>query len=130
MSELAIVEDGGMIVRDGVIVAAGPSDEIERELPDDVEIVDAKGRIVLPGFVDAHAHPVFGGNRVDEFEMRAGARPTKRSPLEVAEFVRPCAKHAPRVKTSCSRRRKKRADWFLRCGTTTMEAKSGYWLVA
>ncbi len=29
------------------------------------------GRVVLPGFVDAHAHPVFGGNRVDEFELRA-----------------------------------------------------------
>ena len=60
-----------MIVRDGVIAAAGSSDEIERELPNDVEVVDARGRIVLPGFVDAHAHPVFGGNRVDEFEMRA-----------------------------------------------------------
>ena len=51
--------------------AIGRSDEIERHLPNDVEVVDAKGRVVLPGFVDAHAHPVFGGNRVDEFELRA-----------------------------------------------------------
>ena len=60
-----------MLVVDGVIAAVGASDEIARQLPNDVEVVEARGRVVLPGFVDAHAHPVFGGNRVDEFEMRA-----------------------------------------------------------
>jgi len=71
LSDLAIIEDGGMLVRDGVIARVGNSAEIERELPNDCEIIESRGRIVLPGFVDAHAHPVFGGNRVDEFEMRA-----------------------------------------------------------
>ena len=71
LSDLAMIEDGGMLVRDGVIVAAGSSEEIARDLPNDIEVIDARGRVVLPGFVDAHAHPVFGGNRVDEFELRS-----------------------------------------------------------
>ena len=74
LGDLAIIPDGGMLVRDGEIVATGPSDEIEKQMPGDAEVVDATGRVVLPGFVDAHAHPVFGGNRVDEFEMRAQRR--------------------------------------------------------
>src|SRR5690349_9900345 len=71
LSELAIIPDGGIWVRDGMIAAVGPSDEIARQLPNDIEVIDAAGRVVVPGFVDAHAHPVFGGDRVDEFEMRA-----------------------------------------------------------
>jgi imidazolonepropionase len=72
LSDLGIIADGGLLVRDDIVVQTGTSDEIERAAPADAEIVDAAGRVVLPGFVDAHAHPVFAGNRVDEFEMRAG----------------------------------------------------------
>src|ERR1017187_4270253 len=70
MAELAIIADGALHVRAGRIVAAGPSAEIERALSAGTEIVDAGGRIVLPGFVDAHTHPVFAGNRAAEFERR------------------------------------------------------------
>jgi imidazolonepropionase len=70
MSELAIVHNGGMLVHDGVIAAIGSSAEIEK-ITDQSEIIDAGGRVVLPGFVDAHAHPVFAGNRLDDFERRA-----------------------------------------------------------
>jgi hypothetical protein len=71
LGDLAIIERGGMLIQDGVIAVVGRSEEIEQRLPNDAEVVNAQGRAVLPGFVDAHAHPVFGGNRVDEFEMRA-----------------------------------------------------------
>ena len=70
LSELAIIPDGGMLIRDGVIVATGPSAEIEKQARG-AEILDAGGRLVLPGFVDAHTHLVFGGNRLDDFERRA-----------------------------------------------------------
>jgi len=70
MSKLAIIPNGGMLIRDGKIDIVGASDEIEKKAGD-VEIVDAGGRVVLPGFVDAHAHPVFAGNRLDDFERRA-----------------------------------------------------------
>src|SRR6266404_484581 len=71
MRNLGIVSDGAMLIKDGQIVQTGPSDEIQKILPAQTQIVDAVGKVVLPGFVDAHAHPVFAGNRVDEFEMQA-----------------------------------------------------------
>src|ERR1017187_3000305 len=63
MRELAVIPDGALAARDGRILKVGTRAEIERELSSDAEIVDAGGRIVLPGFVDAHTHPVFAGNR-------------------------------------------------------------------
>ena len=70
LSEIGIIRDGGMLIRDGKIDMIGPSDEIEKE-SGGAEIVDAGGRVVLPGFVDAHTHLVFAGNRLDDFERRA-----------------------------------------------------------
>src|SRR5207253_3105201 len=70
MSELAIIHDGGMLIRDGKIDILGPSDEIEKNARGS-GIVDARGRVVLPGFIDAHTHLVFAGNRLDDFERRA-----------------------------------------------------------
>src|SRR5690242_10034509 len=71
MRELSIVSDGAMLVRDGVIQRVGTRAEVEPHLTAGTQIVDAGGRIVLPGFVDAHTHAVFAGSRVDEFELRA-----------------------------------------------------------
>ena len=70
MSELAIIRDGGMLIRDGKIDIVRPSNEIEKRAGD-AQIIDAGGRVVLPGFVDAHTHLVFAGNRLDDFERRA-----------------------------------------------------------
>src|ERR1700745_944521 len=70
LSELEIIRDGGMLIRQGKIERIGPSDEIEKNAGD-AEIVDARGRVVMPGFVDAHTHLVFAGNRLDDFERRA-----------------------------------------------------------
>src|SRR4030095_15129251 len=53
LSELAIIPDGGMLIRDGRIGVVGPSNEIENEAVD-AEVIDARGKVVLPGFVDAH----------------------------------------------------------------------------
>ena len=65
------------------------------------------GDVVLPGFVDAHAHPVFGGNRVDEFEMRARGATYEEIAASgggIRSTVRKT--RGPQARTSCSRRRK------------------------
>ena len=128
MSELAVVKTGGMLIRDGVVAETGSSSDIQRALPDGADVVDAAGRVVLPGFVDAHAHPVFVGNRIDEFEMRAsgasyeeiaaaggGIRSTMRKTRAAseAELETQALAHVQRC---------------IACGTTTLEAKSGYGL--
>src|SRR2546423_445764 len=71
MRELSIIEGGALLVRDRLIERAGRLDEIEPHIGADARVYDAEGRCVLPGFVDAHAHPVFAGTRADEFEKRA-----------------------------------------------------------
>src|SRR4051812_650431 len=71
MGELAVIVNGGMLIDEGFVLETGPSDVIESKMPRDTEVIDAAGRIVLPGFVDAHTHLVFAGNRIDEFELRA-----------------------------------------------------------
>lgn len=128
LRDLSIIDDGAMLVLKGRIEKVGSRQEIEPLIGARCEVVDAGGRVVLPGFVDAHAHPVFAGNRADEFEERtAGA-----SYQEIAargggirSTVR--ATRAASLEDLISSG-KRYADWFLRCGTTTVEAKSGYGL--
>ena len=127
MSELAIVHDGGMLVHDGVIVAIGLSAEIEKGAHQS-ELVDAGGRVVLPGFVDAHAHPVFAGNRLDDFERRARGETYEQIAAAGGGIWSTVEKTRAASEAELFDQAKKHANWFLKCGTTTVEAKSGYGL--
>ena len=69
LRDLAIIRDGALLIRDGHIEFAGTRADLKIDAH--TEIIDARGRVVMPGFVDAHTHPVFAGNRANEFEMRA-----------------------------------------------------------
>ncbi|HEY2614650.1 MAG TPA: imidazolonepropionase, partial [Chthoniobacterales bacterium] len=128
LGHLSIIRNGGLLVRDGLIAAVGTSEEIEREAPNDTEIVDAGGRVVLPGFVDAHAHPVFAGNRADEFELRASGATYEEIAAEGGGIHSTVRKTRAATEDELLAAAKKHAEWFLRCGTTTVEAKSGYGL--
>ena len=70
LRELSIIENGAMLVRDGAIDRVGPQALLTPQITSDYAVLDADKRVVLPGFVDAHTHPVFAGTRVDEFEQR------------------------------------------------------------
>lgn len=128
LSNLSIISDGGMLIRDGLIAGVGPSEEIARNLPNDAEVVDASGRVVLPGFVDAHAHPVFGGNRVDEFELRAKGATYEQIAASGGGIRSTVRKTRVASEDELLAQAKKHALWFLKGGTTTVEAKSGYGL--
>jgi len=128
MRELSIIEDGALLVRDGSVERVGARAEIEPLIGEGCEVVDAGGRVVMPGFVDAHAHPVFAGDRADEFEKRAAGQ----SYQEIAAAGGGIRSTVRRTRAAgedellASVRR--REAWFLRTGTTTVEAKSGYGL--
>jgi len=128
MRELAIVEDGALLARDGVIVALGASSEVERLADAGAVRIDAGESVVMPGFVDPHTHPVFAGTREDEYEMRiagmtyqeiaargGGIRSTVRKTREASE-------------DELFKLAKEHIVGFLEHGTTTIEAKSGYGL--
>lgn len=128
MSDLAIIGDGGMLVENGRVVRTGSSNEIGKALPAGAQIVDATGRVVLPGFVDAHAHPVFGGTRVDEFEMRAKGATYEEIAASGGGIRSTVRKTRAASEDELLEQAKKHAQWFLKSGTTTVEAKSGYGL--
>ena len=128
MRELGVIPDGAMLLRGGFVEATGTRAEIERQVSPETQIIDAGDRIVLPGFVDAHTHPVFAGTRADEFEERmqgvvyadiaargGGILSTVRRTREASE-------------ASLLEAARRRRVWFARGGTTTVEAKSGYGL--
>jgi imidazolonepropionase len=127
LSDLAIIRDGGLLIHDGVIVAIGSSAEIEKSARQS-EIIDAGGRVGLPGFIDAHAHPVFAGNRLDDFERRACGETYKQIAKAGGGIWSTVEKTRAANETQLFNQAKKHASWFLRCGTTTVEAKSGYGL--
>src|SRR5437763_1681183 len=75
--ELGVIHRGALAAKNGKIMWIGHMDDLETDvrLQADATVVNTHGRTVLPGFVDAHTHPVFAGNRVDDFYARAaGAR--------------------------------------------------------
>jgi imidazolonepropionase len=128
LRDLSIIEAGAMLVRDGRIAKVATTTDIEPLISSSVAVVDAQGRVVLPGFVDAHTHPVFASNRVAEFEQRATGVTYQEIAAQgggIQSTVRAtrAASQAQLVKAG-----KRYANWFLRCGTTTVEAKSGYGL--
>ncbi|MEY2544518.1 MAG: imidazolonepropionase [Verrucomicrobiota bacterium] len=127
LSELGIIRDGGLLVRDGKIDAVGPSNEIERKAGD-AEIVDVGGRLVLPGFVDAHTHLIFAGNRLDDFERRARGETYEQIAKAGGGIWSTVEKTRAASEADLFAQAKKHAEWLLRCGTTTAEAKSGYGL--
>src|SRR6185369_10290215 len=105
-----------MLVRDGLIAAIGESAEITRELPNDSEVVDATGRVVMPGFVDAHAHPVFGGNRVDEVELRARGATYEEIAASGGSIRSTVRKTRAATEDQLLTQARKRAEQILRCG--------------
>lgn len=128
MRELAIIEDGALLVQGGRIVRTGTRSEIEPFLTSDFEVIDADHRIVLPGFVDAHTHPVFAGNRADEFELRADGATYQQIAAAGGGIRSTVRKTRAASGDELVKAGRRYAEWFLRCGTTTVEAKSGYGL--
>ena len=127
-----------MLIRDGKIDIVGPSDEVQKNLTalssqvsgasENVQVVDLGERLVLPGFVDAHTHLVFAGNRLDDFERRARGETYEQIAKAGGGIWSTVEKTCAASEADLFAQAKKHANWFLRCGTTTVEAKSGYGL--
>jgi imidazolonepropionase len=129
MSDIGMIKDGCVVIEDEIIVDVGSTEEILKKYKEkDYEIIDAKDKAVLPGFIDSHTHFIFGGYRADEFSWRlrgdsymsimergggitSSVRSTRNTSLE--EFIN---------------LGKKRLDKMMAMGVTTVEGKSGYGL--
>lgn len=129
MSELAIIEDGAVVVENGIITHVGTTEDVLREINEnDYQILEAKGKSVLPGFVDSHTHFVFGGYREEEFSWRLRGD----SYMSIMERGGGIVNTMKATRESSMQELKdsarKRLDEFLTMGVTTVEGKSGYGL--
>lgn len=127
LRELGLIEDGALLIDDGRITAAGSYSEIKSKgLPH--AVVDAGGRCVTPGFVDAHTHLVFAGNRAAEFEQRIDGATYQQIAAAGGGILRTVALTRAASEDDLLATARQHRDWMLRSGTTTIEAKSGYGL--
>jgi imidazolonepropionase len=134
--DAAVLDGGALAVAawDGRIIAAGPAEDVHRQIVaaghdlDSFDRIDAAGGLVTPGLIDAHTHLVFAGTREAEWQMRArGAGYLEvlaagGGILSTVDATR--AATGPELLAGARRR----LDEMLACGTTTAEAKSGYGL--
>jgi imidazolonepropionase-like amidohydrolase len=117
-----------MLVRDGRVAVVGTYLEIKKQLSARTEIVDAAGRVVTPGFVDAHTHLVFAGNRADDFEQRIAGATYQEIAAAGGGIQSTVAKTRAATEDALLDAARIHLRWMLRSGTTTLEAKSGYGL--
>ena len=129
LCELAIIEDGAVLIAGEKIAAVGTTDEIAKhELARKADEINCSGKVVLPGFVDSHTHPVFTAPRLIDFEKRiagasyeeiaasgGGIRASLRGVRESSKET--LAAHVLHALEDMAAQ-----------GTTTVEAKSGYGL--
>ena len=117
--QLGIVRDAAVVAVDGRIAWVGPASQFP-----DVEVAhDMAGAAMLPGFVDAHMHPVFAGDRAAEFDARMTGTPYSAGGIRTTVAATRAATDA-QIAANAARL----AAEALRQGTTTVEAKSGYGL--
>jgi imidazolonepropionase len=128
LCELGLIPDAALLVEDGRIAAAGPYSELRSQIPPHSEIIDAEGRAVTPGFVDAHTHLVFAGNRAAEFEQRIAGASYQQIAASGGGILRTVAQTRAASQDDLLAATRRHRDWMLRSGTTTLEAKSGYGL--
>ena len=121
--DLGVVERGAVLIRDGRVSWVGPEIDVPAALCEDVHELDVGGAAVLPGFVDAHTHLAFAGDRATEHRARlAGERYDTGGIMDTVAATRAASTDDLVHETL------RRADAALASGTTTLEAKSGYGL--
>ncbi|GAA3629570.1 imidazolonepropionase [Microbacterium awajiense] len=113
------LRDAAVLIEDGRIAWVGPDSDGSGQL----EVVDAGGRAVIPGFVDSHTHTVFGGDRADEFEARMTG-----TPYAAGGIRRTVAATRAATDDELRARLAGFAAELRAQGTTTFEVKTGYGL--
>ncbi len=127
MSDLHIIDDGAVVIENGIITAVGKTGEVLTKFEETgFKTIDATGKAVLPGFVDSHTHFVFAGYRAEEFSWRLRGE-------SYMDIMNRGGGIASTVKATREASRedliesgKTRLDSMLSFGITTVEGKSGY----
>ncbi|HEY0944701.1 MAG TPA: imidazolonepropionase [Opitutaceae bacterium] len=123
LRDLGVIARGDVLVQDGRIAAVGP----ELTAPPDADVIDANGRVLMPGFVDCHTHACSSVERLDDWEKQlGGASPAGVAKTGGIQAIVHAVREATRKQLAAALRT--RLDLMLAGGTTTVEVKSGYGL--
>lgn len=130
MSEVDLIDNGALLIRNGRILEVGTKSEVQSLVAGDAERIDFDGRVVTPGLIDAHTHALFAKGRSAEFEMRskgASYQDIAASGGGILSSMRAIRESSDDELRALLRRN---VSWMRRCGTTTFECKTGYGLNA
>jgi imidazolonepropionase len=122
-----VVDDAFVLCQDGRITAVGRMRDLPA-IPGDVEEVDGRGLAAIPGLVDCHTHACFAGDRVEEFALRAAGAGYEELHAGGGGILSTVRATRAAGEDGLAAALARHAEWMLRAGTTTFEAKSGYGL--
>jgi imidazolonepropionase len=122
LRDLGIIPDGALLVREGIVVEAGPVRRVENlSAARPAEAIEAGGRVVMPAFVDSHTHMVFASTALDDFEARLNGSTMDTGAVPREAVVRPIHTTA-----RLAHRTALRLERMICYGSTTLGIKSGY----
>lgn len=129
-SAIEVIENGAVAVKDDEIVAVGTTGEVLNRVTVTAEtkVIDARGKLVLPGLVDPHTHVVFGGSREHELALKLQGVPYLEILARGGGILNSVEATRAASKEELVERGLKYCRQMLAQGTTTAEAKSGYGL--
>jgi imidazolonepropionase len=123
MRNLGILKNGSIAIQDGRIVDVGRNLRYKAEV-----VIDASGKLVMPGFVDPHTHVVFAGSRECELDLKLAGVPYMQILRRGGGIFYTVEKTRKASPAQLLLQSKKRLDTMLQHGTTCCEAKTGYGL--
>jgi imidazolonepropionase len=123
MKNLGIIKNGSIAIQNGQIVDVGRNLRYKAET-----VIDASGKLVMPGFIDPHTHVVFAGSREFELDLKLAGVPYMEILRRGGGIFNTVEKTREASSAQLLRQSKKRLDTMLRYGTTSCEAKTGYGL--
>ncbi|MFJ7738265.1 imidazolonepropionase [Lysinibacillus sp. NPDC097287] len=131
MQDINVLANTSILIEGNRIAAIGPLAQVEAEFPyliAEAKVIDAEGKVVMPGLVDCHTHLVHGGTREQEFMMRLNGA-TYMEIMNAGGGIHATTKQTRDASfEELYRKTSRHLDTFLKYGVTTVEAKSGYGL--
>jgi imidazolonepropionase len=131
LRDVEVLEDAFVLCRDGLVDAVGRMRDLRgamARVDGDVAELDGRGLAAIPGLVDCHTHPAWGGDRVEEFSLRAGGASYEELHAAGGGILSTVAATRALDDAGLRARVERHAAWMLAHGTTTWEGKSGYGL--
>ena len=127
LRDVRVMGDAFVLCRDGRVEAVGPMVDLPPDLGALREI-DGRGLSAIPGLIDCHTHACFGGDRVNEFSLRAGGASYEELHATGGGILSTVRATRAAGEEELIRITMRHRTWMRSHGTTTFEGKSGYGL--